>query len=232
MEAFVELVAGVAKLCPTGRLPNSYLVFDLETSGFNHSPRGGQKPDVVVQVGIAAVNNGELVDRQAVYIKRPPGTMHGSALEVTGITDEILAEQGVEPEGVYPTVVRLLQLYRDSGAMFVGHNMIGFDIPFLEADLRRHGFDFEFQRNEYIDTGMMFKAAQTRHSPGVGEDLTAFFSRIRDIHSRSKWNLRLAVETFGVDIKHGLNMDEAHDAGFDCLATHLLLCTLREQAGV
>jgi DNA polymerase III epsilon subunit-like protein len=232
MRALRDLVKRVAERCSGGNLPDSYLVFDLETSGFNHTPRRGQKPDVIVQLGVAVVQDREMTENMAVYIKRPPGTMSDGAREVTGITDELLAEKGVEPEEIYPKLITLFQLYRDSKCMYMGHNMVGFDAPFLAADFERHGHAFKIAPNEYMDTGMLFKAAQLRQSPGQREDLHRFFCRIKDTRSRAKWNLTLATQMLGVDKKHGLDMGAAHDAGFDCRATHLLFEEMRALAGL
>jgi hypothetical protein len=45
-----------------------------------------------------------------------------------------------------------------------------------------------------------------------------------------KWKLELAVKKLGLGEKHNLNVDEAHDAGFDCRATHYLFEELRQLA--
>jgi DNA polymerase III epsilon subunit-like protein len=232
MDAMRNLVTCIAERCPGGRLPDSYLVVDLETSGFHHTPRNGQKPDVIAQVGVAVVQHREMVDNMAVYVKRPPGTMSEGATAATGITDELLGEKGVEPSEIYPKLVNLFQLYRDSRCMFMGHNMVGFDAPFIAADFSRHGYDFKINPNEYVDTGMMFKAAQLRYTPNSSEDLHKFFCRIKDTRSRAKWNLTLSCQMLGVVEKHGLDMAAAHDAGFDCKVTHLLFEEMRALAGM
>jgi len=232
MDAIRNLVGRIAERCPAGRLPESYLVFDLETSGFRHSPPQGQKADVIVQFGVAVIQNRQLYEKMAVYIKRPPGTMSEGAMRVTGITDEILAQKGVEPAEIYPKLVNLFELYRSSQCMYMGHNMVAFDAPFLAADFKRHGHDFRISPNEYLDTGMMFKAAQLRYTPSGREDLHKFFCRIKDTRSRAKWNLTLASQMLGVDKKNSLDMSSAHDAGFDCLVTHLLFEEMRTLAGL
>ena len=230
MNALQELISEVASRCPKKRLPDSYLVVDVETSGFYHTPRPGQEQHVIVQIGCAAVQERQMVENMALFIKRPAGTMKGDAERVTGITDKILAEQGVEPDEAYPKFLALFQLFRGEGCMFMGHNMVSFDAPFIHADFARQGFSFQFGQGEYIDTGMIFKAAQIRTVPSPPEDLHKFFLRIKDTRSRVHWNLTEAAQMLNVDKKHSLDMAGAHDAGFDCKVTHLLFEGLRQLA--
>lgn len=230
MTGLRKLVQEIAKRCPGGVLPSSYLVIDLETSGLNWSRK--VNPDVVVQLGYAAVSKRQLVTNAAFLIKRPAGTMSAEASAVNGITDEMLDKQGAEPAEIYPKLVKLMELYRSSDCMHVGHNIVGFDAPFLAADLERHGIGLKFRSNEFLDTGMMYKAAQLRTYPSPQEDLTRFFARIRDTRSRVRWKLTLAIEQLKLDVKHGIDLTKAHDAAFDCRMTHLLLEELRRLAEV
>ncbi|KKN28029.1 hypothetical protein LCGC14_0858410 [marine sediment metagenome] len=225
MGTLAKLAQEVARRCPGGKLPSSYLVVDLETSGLDWSRQ--VKPDVVVQIGFAAVRDRQLVRRDAVYLKRPLGTMSKGASDVTGITDEILIRDGIEPAEIYPKFVSLLQLYRKSGCMFMGHNIVSFDAPFLAADLKRQQISFKFKPGEYIDTGMIYKAVQLRTHPGPHESLHQFFLRVKNTRSRVKWRLALAIERLKLHIEHNIDLNKAHDAGFDCWMTHLLFEELR-----
>jgi DNA polymerase III epsilon subunit-like protein len=231
MEHLPVLIREVGKRCPRGCLPDSYLVLDLETSGFNYNPKNGSKPDVIAQIGYAAVQGRELVANDAYLFKRPPGTMHGEAMEVTGITDEMLAN-GREPKEIIPKILELVHLYRDSGCMFVGHNFISFDAHFLHHDFKRDGFDVTFDIDECVDTGMLFKAAQCGVKPAPFESLSRFQARVRSMRRRVKWNLTIAAEILDLEKSHGIDMSGAHDAGFDCKVTHLVFEELRRRAGL
>lgn len=232
MQALQQLMPEVARRCPGGRLPDSYLVTDVETSGFNHSPLDPRmKHDVVVQLGYAVVRDRKLVECTDVLLKRPPGTMGADATRVTGITDEILAD-GVEPALVYAQFVDLCNVFRGAKMMFVGHNMISFDAPFIAADSARCGHSFKFGAGEILDSGMMFKAAQMQVIPSAREDLHKFMLRIKETRSRVKWNLTLAVQSLNIDKANGLDMSKAHAAGFDCRVTHLLIEELRKLGGL
>jgi DNA polymerase III epsilon subunit-like protein len=228
MNDTAKIISAIASRCPGKQLPDDYLVIDIETSGFRFNPPEGEKPDVVVQMGYAAVRDRKVVVNSAHYIKRPRGTMKGEALKVTGITDDILQEQGEEPNEFYPRFVQLLQLYRRSGCMFVGHNIVSFDGPFMSAELRRQGMEFSFGKADFIDTGCIFKAAQMQSRPGPKETLGDYFNRIRHTRSRVKWRLEFAIKSYEIDKKHNLDLEQAHDAGFDCLMTHYLLEAYRD----
>lgn len=232
MDHLPMLIKEVSKRCPRGCLPDSYLVLDIETNGFNYNPSNGTPPDVITQIGYAAVQQRQLVANDAFLIKRPPGTMTGEALEVTGITDELLQEHGRDPEEIYPKVLELIELYRSSGCMFMGHNFVGFDAHFIHHDFKRHGFTCSFSINESIDTGSIFKAAQLGAQPSPFESLASFQMRIRNTRSRVKWRLEVAADILGLAQSHGVDMSEAHDAGFDCKVTHLVFEELRRRAGL
>jgi len=223
-----KIIAGIAARCPGGSLPDDYLVIDIETSGFHYNPPEGKKPDVIVQFGYAAVRERKVVANAAHYVRRPRGTMKGQAMEVTGITDDILQKEGEEPDELYPRILRLLQLYRSGRCMYVGHNALSFDGPFISREFERQGMDFAFKPGEIIDTGCIFKAAQMKSMIGPHESLESYFNRIRHTRSRVKWRLEFAVTTYEVDKKYNLDLNAAHDAGFDCLMTHYLLEGFRE----
>lgn len=223
MDDTKKIVSGIAQRCHGGRLPTDYLVVDIETSGFNYNPPEGKRPDVVVQVGYAAVKDCKLVQQGAHYIKRPRGTMRGKALEITGITDDILHKYGENPRELYVRLIKLFSLYREAQCMFVGHNMISFDAPFLSRELERLGIDFAFKPNEIIDTGCICKAAQMGSLIGPKESLIEYFNRIRQTRSRVKWALEFSIKNYEVDKRFDIDVSKAHDAGVDCYMTHCLL---------
>jgi DNA polymerase III epsilon subunit-like protein len=226
---FKELMKAIAVRCPGGRIPDTYLVIDLETTGL---PDRSGREEYVTQFGYAVVQDRKITDNYATLLKTPPGWINPEAASVTGITDEMIQKDGREPAEFYHQLISIFELFRNSDALFVGHNVAKFDGPFLEADFAHHGLGFRFKQDEFIDTGMMFKASQLFASPADAESLGAFFHRVSKIRSRAKWKLTYAMTQLGLDMKYGIDLSAAHDAGFDCKMTHLLLEDLRQRAGL
>ena len=91
----------------TKLLENTYVVFDLETTGFNAG--GG---DSIIEIGAVKIYNGEIIDRFDELIN-PGHKLNPRITEVTSITDEMLADKDIEENAVkrfkewigdYPTV--------------------------------------------------------------------------------------------------------------------------------
>ena len=222
-----KLMVAVGKRCPGGVLPKDYLVLDLETSGLRWNPAPGKKADVIVQIGYAAVKDGLVVENNAHYLRRAAGTMSPEAERITRINDGMLQQFGEPPMEFYQRLLPMLQLYMDSNCMIVGHNAISFDMPFLNAELGREGLSFDYSNDRLLDTGCLFKAVQLETVPGPDETLGMFLRRVRHTRSRVKWNLSYAMATLELDREFDLDLDQAHDAGFDCLMTQMLFEKLR-----
>jgi DNA polymerase III epsilon subunit-like protein len=229
MKILKSLMEAVSKRCFAGKLPDSYLVVDLETSGFPGSTNPNGLPACIVQFGLASVTNRHLVHNDAFYINRPLGTMQLQATQVNGITDDMLAT-AMPAEQFYGIIIKLFKEIIAKDHAIVGHNVICFDGPFLRSDIKQAGYDFDLNVKQYIDTGMIFKAAQIGVMPTEKETLDGFFRRVVAIHSRAKWNLPYTMQELGLTERLKLDLAKGHDAGFDCYMTHLLLEELRTLA--
>jgi DNA polymerase III epsilon subunit family exonuclease len=105
--------------------PTGFAVVDVETTGF--SP----EDDRIVEVGIVTLDNrGEEVGSFSSLIdpRRGPGPTH-----VHGISTAMLSEAPTYG-AVHAYLAALL-----SGRVVVGHNVDGFDLPFLRAECLRLG---------------------------------------------------------------------------------------------
>lgn len=227
MSQTIKLIQAMASRCPNGRLPDDYLVLDIETTGFDFMGRKSD-PDVVVQLGYAAVRGRRIVSKGGTFIHPGNKEMHPGAAEATGLTTEFLRENGEPRKEVYERFLPMFDLFKRSGGMFVGHNFHKFDAPFMNADMERCGIDFRFQESDHLDTGMLFKAVKLQTLPAEDETLGRFFKRVGDTRSRVKWKLALAMEEYGLIEEHSIDLEEAHDAGYDCWMTFLLMERLRE----
>ncbi|MBT2582067.1 ATP-dependent DNA helicase DinG [Planococcus sp. ISL-109] len=103
-----------------------YIVVDIETTG--HSPAKG---DRIIQLAMVTIEHGEITDTYTKFIN-PQRKIPAFIQDLTNITEQDVVD--AEPfeshaEEVYS---------RLEGTIFVAHN-IHFDLPFLQAELKRAG---------------------------------------------------------------------------------------------
>lgn len=163
--------------------------------------------------------------------------------------ERVFAEKGrtyqvplskMKDEGESP--IKILQGYydlfiesREKGLKFVGHNAWGFDAKMIMYHFRHYlGKSFKWKSDEIIDTGMIEKAIQDADNENISlpwptENLKTWSRRIANSpRAGIRWNLdQHVVNKYNLVERFGLNMEEAHDAGFDCYLTHLLLSTFK-----
>ena len=211
---------------PGGKVPDTYVVFDTETSGLKTNEIG------ILQMGLVFVVQGQVVERMSVLVKRPQGfKIDPRAEEVHHISWAKLDQDGLPPEVIFPLVVEQLESWRKDGAVFVGHNLMNFDAPFLEYETTILGCPFRFRDNEVVDTGMLVKAAQLdMFFRNEQESLRSFYKRVSEVRrSGLYWSLdRYCFDAYNLQ-KYGIKRCDAHDAGVDCELTHYLLNELKVQ---
>lgn len=219
--------------------PDNYAVFDVETSGVDKSL------DLVCQLGYCLVVDGKeqericwdldwsdpaLVDQRwlrdkLLYTKEQVEMKDGTP---TGKTYHVSYErmrEGVPPVEALREFLDLLIHMREEGFVFVAHNGVNFDAPILANHFKRWlGEDFAFGPNEIWDTGMIEKAIQLNMVPEPGDTFRSFAGRVGGVRAKGVyWALdRHCVPKYDLAKRFGLDMDMAHDAGFDCYVTHLL----------
>jgi len=217
---------------PNNKLPCDFLVLDTETTGFSSAK------DSIVQIGLCSVRDCEIShefcdeDYAAFTIKLPRNAFVGKerAIEVHGIDYERSQEEGISPSEAYALLHDIVLEARSYGMMVCGHNLYSFDIPFLQVELARMGISFEFQPNEIVDTAMIVKAMQLGMYPSEGEMAYTYWDRVRNFRARGVYfNLdRYCIKRFELEEKYGASKEEAHDAGYDCWLTHLVILELNK----
>lgn len=116
---------------------NSYILFDLETTGFS------REKDRITEIGAIKVVNGEIVDSFS-HLVNPgvdengyPIYISNRVMNLTGITNQMVADKPTETE----VVPQFLEWIGDE-VCFAGQNIIKFDLPFLKAAAKRAGCKF------------------------------------------------------------------------------------------
>ena len=126
-----------------------YVVFDLETTGFN------KKEDRIIEIGAIKVKNGKVVDRFSTLCApiKAGKQMYISAkiTEVTGIKNVDLLNQIPETE-----TVKNFMCWLGESKISVAHNGAKFDIPFLKEACKRSNVEFKF--THILDTMLLSKA--------------------------------------------------------------------------
>ena len=133
-------------------LESTYVVFDLETTGFN---AGGA--DSIIEIGAVKINNGEIIDRFDELIN-PGRKLPAKITELTNITDDMLKDKENEE-----TVVKKFKEWTGNLPM-VAHNA-KFDVSFISMAHSKYNLG-EF-KNTVIDTLELSRALDTgyaRHS--------------------------------------------------------------------
>lgn len=139
------------------------IVFDLETTGFKFSE--GHR---IVEIGCVELVNGAVTGRNFHTYVNPERDMPPGAFEVHGLSAEFLRDKPVfKDPRVAPAFLDFV-----AGAQLIAHNGIGFDLPFLNAELEAAGLE-PLDRNNIIDTLHLAR----RKYPGAPASLDALCAR-------------------------------------------------------
>ena len=131
----VDDLTEIAVGAGTESLDGTYVVFDLETTGFSAIK------DRIIEIGAVKVQNGEIVDSFSTFVN-PKRPIPFEITQLTSITDEMVMDSP-DIETILP---QFLEFVGD--AVLVAHNA-GFDVGFIEQNCRYQDIDPNFV---YVDT--------------------------------------------------------------------------------
>lgn len=116
-------------------LNDTYIVFDLETTGFSSIK------DKIIEIGAVKVVGGEIVDSFSTFVN-PKRPIPFEITKLTSITDEMVMD--------YPDIETLLPEFLKfvGDGILVAHNA-GFDVGFIEQNCRYQDIEPHFT---YVDT--------------------------------------------------------------------------------
>lgn len=118
------------------KLVNDYVVFDLETTGFD------SKSDKIIEIGALKYKNNELIDTFNILIN-PKIHISSRITEITGINDDMVKDCNVI-EQVLPKFIEWIEDYT-----LIAHNG-SFDLGFIEAKINE--LNLNMIENKNIDT--------------------------------------------------------------------------------
>lgn len=113
---------------------NTFVVFDLETTGLNNNPAMG-KMDKIIELGAVKIQDGEIKEKFSTFVACED-RLSGEIISLTGITDEMLVGA--------PTIDKVIADFFKftDGAYLVGHN-INFDYRFVRFYGEQNGYNFD-----------------------------------------------------------------------------------------
>lgn len=222
----------------------SYLSWDCETTGLVADE------DLIYELGHCIVENGtgqfyqsdllnwyQHTDVDAAWLTWKIGSQHVKMAELKKpchiSRSRIL--QGEAPEKVLKKYVDLFeQAARDRTPLLV-FNGLRFDCPRFEFAVKEWlGIPFSFDKNLLIDVGAVIKASVLGIVPDVDEPISRFSSRVlKAFAGGAKWGLSTyCVDHFKLVELYGLDLAQAHSAGWDAMATALVFEEIRQTAKV
>ena len=225
------------------RLPDSYLIFDIETTGFSRDY------DLIVEAGWAITHNRQVIDSGGIILdwtrympndwkfqnwfserlRKLEDAFIQQGRSYTLTLDRIKAE-GVDPlRGLYDYSC-LLNEYVSKTRFLAGHGIVKFDCPMLNANFYRYlGYELQWGNCWLWDTGLIEKAVQANVVPYSYELLPDWYKRVEHTFCKAKWNLdKHCAEKYQLASRFQLDMSQAHRAGFDCTLNYALCETYRQ----
>ncbi|MDE7086911.1 MAG: ribonuclease H-like domain-containing protein [Clostridia bacterium] len=111
---------------------NTFVVFDLETTGLNSSPSGGNM-DRIIEIGAYKIIGGEIKESFTTFVN-PQRKLSAEIINLTGIPQQAV-DGAPTYEQVMPDFFKFI-----SGCYLVGHNAANFDYKFIEYYCSRCGY--------------------------------------------------------------------------------------------
>ena len=116
-------------------LEGTYVVFDIETTGFS------AVTDRIIEIGAVKVEDGKVTDKFSTFVN-PKRPIPFRITELTGITDEMVIGS-LDIETILPQFIEFI-----GDAVLVAHNA-SFDVGFIEQNCKRQKIEADFT---YVDT--------------------------------------------------------------------------------
>lgn len=189
------------------KYPNSYVVFDFETTGLDPSN------SKVLEIGAIKVMDGEIIDRLAMLIKWPGLMVPENIIGITGISQSIVDNEGVEPAAAK----QALKSFIDN-QILIGHNIYNFDLKFLEKFLDLTAAEVEKINRNFIDTAAHYKAELINAERRFNQPYNAWVDQVMGTKAFGiKFNLGLCCDRYKINTAAG-----QHRAMADVLLTNQL----------
>jgi len=227
------------------QFPRSYLCFDTEFTGSD------DRNDLIVEIGHTMVEDGKIVDQlnlvlnwynhpevQATWLDYKLNNMRSLVGPGWRLLPHVVKGEGQDPLQVLRFYHKLFATWSKRGLPFVAQNGQSADERLLRGNFDRFlNKSFELPANGYFDTGAIFKANQIWQAqdsnlanyrlammPTRADTLKSYFQRV--CHTRVtgvKWGLKFILEHYDLISRHGVDVNQLHNAGYDSLCLHWVM---------
>lgn len=192
----------------------SYLVFDFETSGLD------RQRERIIQVGLCSVID-DRVDSTDGWLVNQGVDIDPEAWERHRITKQDTIVRGISPSDSLSRLLGVMQ----RATVCIGHNIHGFDVPFLRAECARLGASMPACEN-WIDTAALYKGWMMGWRKDTTESHAAYASRVLETRAPG---LKYSIPACLDELQLRVDKSRLHDASADAYATHLIFQALRER---
>ncbi len=167
---------------------NSYLAFDLETTGVSWSR------DRIIQIGVCLVTDDRATCHETWLLKQPVRVPR-AATTVHGITSRMLRDRGLPPRAGFARLIELM----NGVPICVGYNCLSFDLPFLDAEARRLQIELP-AASRFVDLKALFRGWMLDCPPAAGEAHADYARRVFALHIDGQCcTLAACLATLGID---------------------------------
>lgn len=174
------------------KYPKNYIVWDLETTGFD------TKTCKILEIGVIQVLDGVTVIEKN-WLLNHPIEVPEKITAINNITTEMI-RGGVDPA---TAMEEFLEFFVKDHEFNLTHNGYRFDIPFLAGQMT------EEQRTKYLDklvvgcldTAVLYKAKKMFLEQKTGEKFTDFADRVlHRIVKGLRYKVSVCCEDLGIDM--------------------------------
>lgn len=183
--------------------------FDFETTGLDFIN------DQPIQYAAQSVESDGTMRSISGFVSYD-GKLSETVKALTDIDDAILRMHGEPYEVAMEKLIKFIGINKiapENNVILVGHNMLNFDIHFLDMACAKLGYDV-INPDYYWDTAGCYKAQQLRLRKENNESVPAYHKRALDTYAKGvRFKLPIVCESYGI------SFNETHRADADVTAT-------------
>ncbi len=206
-------------------LDDTFIVFDIETTGLSF------KNHKITEIGAVKIVGGEVVDRFSALIN-PQVKLEPKIIELTGITDELLADKPLISE-VLPEFMRFI-----GDGILVAHNA-SFDTAFIKENCTQMGIEFDFTILDTLTLSRLLLKDLKRHklnliAKHLGISLENHHRAVDDAQATSEIFLRFVqmLKEANCHLLEDINLYAAKNMDFQMMDTNHVIILVKNYVGL